>query len=77
MVSLHLEGPLSQYPYVTSSEGARMLGYTIQHVRRLVTEGRLDGFKHGRDWLILRASVEALAARKEYLELPLELQEHE
>lgn len=59
-------------PYVTSREAARSLGYTIQHVRRLVREKRLDGMKLGRDWLVLRSSIEAFALREELLRLPLD-----
>lgn len=43
--------------YITTTEASETLGYTIQHTRRLVREGRLHGAKLGRDWLILRESV--------------------
>ncbi len=58
-------------PYVTSAEAAHALGYTIQHVRRLVRERRLDGMKLGRDWLVLRSSVAAYLVRGEALEFTL------
>ncbi|MBI2873386.1 MAG: helix-turn-helix domain-containing protein [Chloroflexi bacterium] len=47
----------SETEYMTTSEASETLGYTIQHTRRLVREGRLQGAKMGRDWLILRESV--------------------
>ncbi|MFQ5814186.1 MAG: helix-turn-helix domain-containing protein [Anaerolineae bacterium] len=42
---------------MTTSEASETLGYTIQHTRHLLREGRLQGAKIGRDWLILRESV--------------------
>jgi len=58
--------------YVTSAEAARCLGYTIQHVRRLITDRKLQGFKIGRDWVVLKSSVEAFSAKDEYLQLPFD-----
>ncbi|MBI2873081.1 MAG: helix-turn-helix domain-containing protein [Chloroflexi bacterium] len=42
---------------MTTPEASETLGYTIQHTRRLVREGRLQGTKMGRDWMVLRESV--------------------
>jgi len=58
-------------PYMSTAQAADRLGYTIQHVRRLVRQGVLAGFKVGRDWVVSREDVEAFAARDEYLSLPL------
>jgi excisionase family DNA binding protein len=58
--------------YITSGEAAQRLGYTIQHVRRLIRQHRLEGFKLGRDWVVLSSSVDAWASRVEYLDLPLQ-----
>jgi excisionase family DNA binding protein len=58
--------------YMTSAEAAERLGYTVQHVRRLVRQNRLEGFKLGRDWVVVCASVDNMLARDEYLALPLE-----
>lgn len=63
---------MAQPSYITSGEAAHRLGYTIQHVRRLIRQQRLEGLKLGRDWLVLSASVDAWASRTEYLDLPLE-----
>ncbi len=49
--------------YITTSEASETLGYTIQHTRRLVRDGRLYGAKMGRDWLILRESVAEYVTR--------------
>lgn len=48
---------VNENEYMTTPEASEALGYTIQHTRRLVREGRLQGAKIGRDWLILRESV--------------------
>lgn len=57
---------------ITSADAARQLGYTVQHVRRLVRQGTLVGVKMGRDWVVQQTSVEELAARRENLPLPFE-----
>jgi excisionase family DNA binding protein len=57
---------------ITSADAARQLGYTVQHVRRLMRQGILSGVKMGRDWLVQQCSVQELMARRENLPLPLE-----
>lgn len=56
---------------LTSAEVARRLDFTVQHVRRLVREGRLKGQKFGRDWMIPETSVDAFIASRVNAELPL------
>jgi excisionase family DNA binding protein len=63
---------LTGAPYVTSGVAAERLDYSIQHVRRLIKQRRLDGFKLGRDWVVSSASVEAWANRGELIDLPLD-----
>ena len=63
---------MAETSYITSSEAALRLGYTIQHVRRLIRQRRLEGFKLGRDWVVMSSSVAAWSSRAEYLDLPLE-----
>ena len=53
---------LNENEYMTTPEVSKTLGYTIQHTRRLVREGRLQGAKIGRDWMILRESVAVYVA---------------
>lgn len=60
--------------YVTTKEAAIALSVTVQHVRRLVRTGKLAGQKRGRDWFVLRDSVERYKARAEMLPLPLQEQ---
>lgn len=57
--------------FLTSSEAAERLGYTRQHVRRLIRLGRLSGQKIGRDWMVPRASVESIMADRENLAFEL------
>ncbi len=57
--------------HITSTESAKRLGYTVQHVRRLIRQGQLQGFKLGRDWMVREESVDQYVARKANLHLPL------
>lgn len=45
--------------YITTKEAAERLGYTPQHTRLLIRQGKLDGEKFGRDWMVVCESVEA------------------
>jgi len=56
---------------LTSGQAAELLGCTVQHVRRLVRSGTLDGSKHGRDWVVQRSSVQRHLANRYNTELPL------
>lgn len=58
--------------FSTSIEAAEILGYTVQHVRRLIREGKLPGKKLGRDWMVERAAVEKFMASRDNLRLPLQ-----
>ena len=52
-------------------EAARLLGYSVQHTRRLVREGVLPGGKIGRDWIVGRVGLGRLLSDRANLELPL------
>ena len=43
--------------FISSKDAAEDLGYTIQHTRLLIREGKLDARKFGRDWMVVRESV--------------------
>jgi len=43
--------------FTTSAAAAERLGYSLQHTRLLLREGKLQGQKFGRDWMVLRESV--------------------
>jgi excisionase family DNA binding protein len=62
---------MSDTDYVSSQDAADRLGYTRQHVRRLIRQKRLDGRKVGRDWIVLASSVERYLAERENFDLPL------
>jgi excisionase family DNA binding protein len=47
--------------YVTTKRAAELSGYDATHVTWLVREGRVEGRKLGRDWLIDRESLEEYA----------------
>lgn len=54
---------------LTAGEAAERLGYTVQHVRRLLREGRLRGTKVGRDWVVLDEAVKEFAGHRENFQL--------
>lgn len=43
---------------VTTQQAADVLNYSVQHTRLLIRQGRLQGEKIGRDWLIRRDSFD-------------------
>lgn len=57
--------------YISTQRAAKLLGYTRVHIRRLARSGELDGKKLGRDWMILRESVNRRAGDKANYSLPL------
>jgi len=57
---------------LSSRDAASRLGYTVQHVRRLIRGRVLEGEKIGRDWVVSEESVNALLARRANTELPLD-----
>ena len=51
--------------YVTVGEAATLLGYTTQHTRLLIREGKLPATKVGRDWILDRQVLIEHAQDKE------------
>ena len=43
--------------YLRSQDAAEVLGYSVQHTRLLIRQGKLKAQKLGRDWLVVRESV--------------------
>jgi len=43
--------------YLSTHEAAESLGYTIQHTRLLIRQGKLAAERLGRDWMVLREAV--------------------
>jgi excisionase family DNA binding protein len=44
--------------YMTTQEAAQELGYHIDHVRRMLREGDLQGQKVGNMWFVYKPSVD-------------------
>ncbi|MBL8047982.1 MAG: hypothetical protein JNJ45_04805 [Chthonomonas sp.] len=44
---------------ITTNKAAELLECTVQHVRLLIREGRIEGVRAGRDWLALTDSIAA------------------
>lgn len=63
---------MPDHAYISTEEAANQLAYTPQHVRRLVREGKLDGEKVGRSWIVRQDSVSQHLAVQENLSLPFE-----
>ncbi len=63
--------------YMSSQEAAARLGYTRQHVGRLIRQKRLDGQKLGRDWIVRRESVERCLAERANLHFPFREQQQD
>ena len=56
--------------YLNSEQAASILGYTEQHVTRLIRLGQLQGQKIGRDWLIPAQSVDRFLVRRSNAKIP-------
>lgn len=48
----------------TTNQAALKLGYTLQHVRLLIRQGKISGVKIGRDWLIKKDTVNIYRNRR-------------
>lgn len=46
-----------------TADAAKKLGYTLQHTRLLIRQGRLPALKIGRDWVIERGTLSEFSAR--------------
>jgi excisionase family DNA binding protein len=43
--------------WITVAEAAEKSGYSIRTIQRLLQDGKIDGWKPGRDWFTTLASV--------------------
>ena len=43
--------------YVTTGEAARILGFHVEHVRRMLRNNDLEGIKVGQMWFVLKKSI--------------------
>jgi excisionase family DNA binding protein len=44
--------------YLTSAEAAQSLGFSPEHVRKLILQGKIKAEKLGRNWIIEKANLE-------------------
>jgi len=63
---------MRQVSFLSTDEAARQLQYTTQHVRRLVREGKIEGEKVGRDWIVSSDGLARYLAVRENFSLPFE-----
>ena len=54
MVSISIPDVVTNH--ITAQAAAEYSGYSLQHIRRLLRCGKLEGFKIGQVWLIDRAA---------------------
>lgn len=59
--------------FYTTTEAAKRLGYTIQHVRLLIRQNRLQGVRMGRDWFITEDVLSKYAQRQTKNKIPGEV----
>ncbi len=50
--------------YLTSAEAAKKLGFSADHVRKLLLQGKLRGKKIGRNWIISTREVAKVKRRR-------------
>jgi len=51
--------------YVTSKKAAEILGYHVNHIRRMVKRGYLEGLKAGHSLLVSKKSIESFIEKTE------------
>jgi excisionase family DNA binding protein len=51
--------------WITTRQAAEISGYSMKHVRRLITSGKVTGQRFGRDWQISQASLLAYIRKAE------------
>lgn len=52
--------------WITVAEAAEKSGYTVRTIQRLLQDGKVDGWKPGRDWL---TTLESVMAYKENVKM--------
>lgn len=50
--------------YVTTKQAAEMLGVGQEHVRKLLSRGKVKGMHIGRDWVVFIPSIEKYVGTK-------------
>ena len=49
--------------FISTEEAAEKLKYHVEHVRRMMREGSIEGVKIGRTWLVRRAALDGYMKR--------------
>ena len=50
----------SKSNYMTAAQAAEILGFSHDHVRKLINQGRIKAEKLGRNWIIERKNLEKI-----------------
>ena len=50
--------------YFSTAEAANFLGFSIDHVRTLITQGRIKAEKVGRDWMIKACALKGITRQR-------------
>lgn len=50
--------------YLTTIEAAKLLGFTADHVRRLISKEKIKAEKVGQNWLILPKSLSGVKRQR-------------
>lgn len=50
--------------WLTTAEAARLTGYNLEYIRRLVRTKKVRAEKWGRDWMISRASIKGYSEQE-------------
>lgn len=51
--------------WLTTEEAARLTGYNLEYIRRLVRTKKVQAKKWGRDWMVRQASLTAYMEKAE------------
>jgi len=54
---------LDNHDYIPLSEAAKITGYTIDHLRRLIQKGKMRGQRIGRNYVTTRPAIKDYLAR--------------
>jgi len=49
--------------FISTEEAAEKLKYHVEHVRRMMREGSIEGIKIGRTWLVKREALDSYMKR--------------
>lgn len=57
IICLEIGSMTSEADLLTVPEATKYLGHTVQHTRLLIRQGKLTGYKIGRDWMVPRSAI--------------------